>query len=112
MLTLFNDHNNNTRKHRRRVSRDVRKLIDSSEDLLHSTAAYTGAGVEQARTRLRQQLDSAREHVGDWHENTSRAVQRGYEETEEYVREHPLRVTGAVLGIAAIIALLVGNSRR
>ncbi|TEA79446.1 DUF883 family protein [Allopusillimonas ginsengisoli] len=112
MLTLFSE-SHAPRKHRRRMSRDVQKLIASSEDLLHSTASYTGAEVERARTRLRQQLDAARDNMDDWRESASQAVHRGYDQTEEYVREHPWRTAGLALGLAAIVtALLVGNSRR
>ncbi len=112
MLTLFSDRHP-PRRQRRRMNRDVRKLIASSEDLLHSTASYTGAEVERARLRLRQQLDAARDDMEDWRDSASRAMHHHYDETEEYVREHPWQTTGLVVGVAAIIAAcLIGSSRR
>jgi ElaB/YqjD/DUF883 family membrane-anchored ribosome-binding protein len=112
MSTLFS-HSHSPDRHRRRVRRDVRKLIASSEDLLRSTASYTGAEVQEARLRLQQQLDAARSGVEDWRDSAAEALHRRYDETEEYVRDHPWRVAGMALGIAAIVsALMIGSSRR
>ncbi|MYN11608.1 DUF883 family protein [Pusillimonas sp. TS35] len=111
MATLFSDRYL-AERHRRRMGRDIQKLIATSEDLLHTTASYSGAEVQQARHRLKQQLDAARDGIDDWRASASQAMHRGYDCTEEYVRGHPWQAAGLALGLAAIIAAAIACSSR
>lgn len=105
-------HRHAAKASRRRMNRDVRKLIDSTEDLLRSTASYTGAEVQEARLRLKQQLDAARDNVGDWRDYASETARRAYDDTGEYVRDHPWRAASMALGVAALVACIIGGAHR
>ena len=50
--------------HRARVSDSFQELLAGTEDLLRSTASYTGSEIEAARERLKRQLAEARESAG------------------------------------------------
>ena len=52
--------------HRARVSDSFQELLAGTEDLLRSTASYTGSEIEAARERLKRQLAEARESAGEW----------------------------------------------
>ncbi len=52
--------------HRERVSDSFHELLAGTEDLLRSTATYTGSEIEAARARLKRQVAEARESAGDW----------------------------------------------
>ncbi|HEY9270968.1 MAG TPA: DUF883 family protein, partial [Achromobacter sp.] len=47
--------------HRERVSDSFHELLAGTEDLLRSTATYTGSEIEAARARLKRQVAEARE---------------------------------------------------
>ena len=51
--------------HRDRVSDSLHELLAGTEDLLRSTASYTGSEIEAARARLTRQLAEARESAGE-----------------------------------------------
>src|SRR5690606_10517154 len=92
-------------KQKDRVAFDMKELIASIEALLSSTASYTGAEIEEARERLRRQLESAKEEGNRWNAMAREKVQRASMVTDEYVHEHPWQL----LGVAAIAGAIVGH---
>lgn len=83
---------------------DLQNLIDSAEDFLRSTASYSGAEIEAARSRVMSQLDAAREHARK--HRRSRVYRRATEIAEtsgRYVNEHKWQSAG-VLAVAAALA--------
>jgi len=89
----------------RRIAQQFRELVAGTEDLLRSTAEYTGAEIESARARLAEQLETARSAVEEWEHSDLRARAAHWSEAaDRCVHEH----TWAAIGIAAGVGLVVG----
>jgi ElaB/YqjD/DUF883 family membrane-anchored ribosome-binding protein len=85
-------------------SEDVGELVASAEDLLRSTASYSGAEIEAARIKLKGQLDSVRERAGLAGYSFTRGVRQVSQATDGYVRDH----TWSTVGAAAAVGVLAG----
>lgn len=90
--------------HRERVSDSFQELLAGTEDLLRSTASYTGSEIEAARARLKQQLADARESAGDWEGAARERARRAKVYADEYVHEHAWKS----VGVATLVGVLLG----
>ncbi|HLR78087.1 MAG TPA: DUF883 family protein [Burkholderiaceae bacterium] len=99
------------REDRERLAYDFREMVSSAEALLHSTAKYTGAEIEEARERLQQQLDFARERSGDLKESVRDAGQHFASKADECVRQHPWQSVGVAFVLGMLFAHCTGRSR-
>jgi ElaB/YqjD/DUF883 family membrane-anchored ribosome-binding protein len=91
---------------RAHVETNVRELLSGAEELLRTTASYSGAEIEAARSRLKGQLDAVREQT-DWYEQLiSDNYRRVSQATDKYVRNHAWQSIGA----AAALGVLLGKS--
>lgn len=95
-----------------RVKSSLKDLIEGTEDLLRSTAAYSGSEVEAVRNRLKQQLESARKqfHHGE------RAAWRRYRDvthaTGDYVQSNPWKIAGAAIAVGLLIGACIMNEQQ
>src|SRR5690606_34997063 len=98
----------------KRVKSSLKDLIASTEDLLRSTAAYSGSEVEGVRNRLQHQLEAARDQLHQGEKHARRQYRDISRAGERYVHEHPWRIAGwAVgLGVLAGACILYEQSRR
>lgn len=90
--------------HRERVSDSFHELLAGTEDLLRSTASYTGSEIEAARSRLKRQLSEARESAGEWEGVARERARRAAACADDYVHEH----TWKSVGVAALAGALLG----
>jgi ElaB/YqjD/DUF883 family membrane-anchored ribosome-binding protein len=96
-----------------RVAFDMKELIAAIEELLKSTATYTGAEVEAARARLTEQLEMAKDDALRWKTLAREKVRQASECTDEYAHSHPWRLVGAAAAVGVIIGhCLLGGYRR
>ena len=85
--------------HRARVSDSFQELLAGTEDLLRSTASYTGSEIEAARERLKRQLAEARESAGEWETAARQRARRASVYADEVVHEHAWKSAG----VAALV---------
>lgn len=84
-----------------RLGRDLDDLLAASEELLRSTADKTGEGVDDARRKLKGQLESLRSRASDWKEVAADRAARLSKETDAYVHENAWKS----MGIAALVGI-------
>lgn len=96
------------RENKDRLAYDFKEMLSSAEALLRSTAKYTGAEVEEARERLQEQLDLARERSGDMKESIRDAGQMFATRTDECVHKHPW----TCIGIAFVAGMIFTHCTR
>ncbi len=96
------------RESKERLAYDFKEMLSSAEALLRSTAKYTGVEVEEARTRLQQQLDMARERSGDMAGSIKDAGQRFAAQTDECVHKHPW----TCIGVAFVAGMVFAHCSR
>lgn len=87
-----------------KVASSLRELMAGTEELLRSTASYTGEEVERARQRLKGQLENARSMAGEWETTAAERYRYVADATDEYVHENAWKS----IGIAALVGLLLG----
>ena len=96
-----------------KVAANYRELLAGTEDLLRSTASYTGEEIESARKRLKRQLEDARAQASDWEQDARERYRRASAATDEYVHENPWKTVGmAALAGVLVGVCLVGSNRR
>jgi ElaB/YqjD/DUF883 family membrane-anchored ribosome-binding protein len=91
--------------HRARVAASLKELLAGTEDLLKSTASYTGIEIEAAREKLKVQVQNARESAGQWEKVAREKVDHASAVADTYVHEN----TWKSIGLAALLGLLVGH---
>lgn len=103
-MNTNNSHGAEIMANKDKVASSFRELVAGTEDLLRSTASYTGEEIEDARKRLKLQLENARGVAGVWEQTAAERYRRASEATDEYVHQN----TWKSIGIAALIGLLLG----
>lgn len=99
-------------RQKERVAFDMKELMAGTEALLRSTASYTGAEVEEARERLRAQLQSAKEQGQRWNGMAREKAQHAGYVADEYAHEHPWRLLAVAAAVGVIAGhCLLGNKR-
>ncbi len=92
----------------------LRDLISGTENLLRTTASYSGAEVEAARDRLKAQLDAARAEARGLKKKAWRRARDVSVATDDYVHENAWKsIAGAALvGALAGVCLMSEYRRR
>jgi ElaB/YqjD/DUF883 family membrane-anchored ribosome-binding protein len=91
---------------------DFSALVSDAEQLLSSTAAYSGDTIAGARTKFSDTLDRFKSRVSDAQRSATRQFDDAAAATQEYVRENPWKVVGAAALAAAVLSALLLNNRR
>jgi ElaB/YqjD/DUF883 family membrane-anchored ribosome-binding protein len=109
-----NSHSAELLANKEKVAASLRDLMAGTEELLRSTASYTGEEVERARDRLKTQLENARSMAGTWESTAAERYRYVADATDEYVHENAWKSIGmaAVVGLLLGACLSSGNDRR
>lgn len=105
------EHRANMAAQKERVAFDLRDLLAGTEELLRSTASYTGAEIEEARDRLKRQLESAQSYAEAWNNVAAEKFRRACETTDDRVRANPWGFLGAALAAGMIIGHCLRGGR-
>lgn len=87
------------------VAANLKELISSAEELLRTTASYSGAEIEAARGRVRNQLELARLAAGNYRYSLKESYHAVSQATDECVHEHAWKA----VCVAGVIGLLLGK---
>ncbi|KRA01675.1 MAG: DUF883 family protein [Achromobacter sp.] len=95
-------------------SHTMRDLISGTEDLLRSTASYSGSEIESARDKLKLRLDAARDQARGWERAAWDRAREVSHATDDYVHENAWKsIAGAVLvGVLAGICMMSDHGKR
>lgn len=100
-----NPYRNDVSEKRDEVATNLRELIDSADELLRSTASYSGAEIEAARGRLKNQLELARVEAGNYRHSLKESYRAVSDATDQCVHEHAWKA----VCVAGVIGLLLGK---
>lgn len=90
---------------REEVASNLKELMSSADELLRSTASYSGAEIEAAREKLKTQLEMARIEAGNYGHKLRDSYQAVSEAADECVHQHAWKA----VCIAGVIGLLLGK---
>ena len=92
-------------KHTQATSIDIGALAEDARALMSATADVAGEKVGEARTRLADALERAKEIAGTVRD---KAV-AGAKATDEAVHEHPYQAIAIGVGVGAILGYLLAR---
>ena len=87
-----------------KLASDFKGLVDDAEELLRSTANYSGEGFAAVRDKFTEKLADVKQKMSQAQTLASDGYRQAVTATEEYVQENPWRA----VGIAAIAGLVAG----
>ncbi len=90
---------------------DLKVVIESAEQLLHSTAEDAGEQVKQAHEKARDKLRAAREHLSEMQVHLLTEARAKAKAADGYVHENPWRSIGLAAGLAFALGVLMGRRR-
>src|SRR5258706_12486087 len=94
------------------LASDFNALVSDAEELLASTATYSGETISGARGRFKDTLDQFKTRVSGVQSSAVDRVDRATAMTQEYAHANPCNVAGAAaVAGAALVALLLNNRR-
>lgn len=94
---------------KKKLVRDLQRVITDAEELLHATANETEGKVVEMRERIRENLMAARHKLGDIEESVALKAKEAARATDEYVHDHPWQAIGTAAGVGLLIGLLIGR---
>jgi len=94
----------NVVKARHQVAKDIQVLVSDAEELLKSTAAYSGESVNAARVKFQATLENVKGRVTAAQSAAMGKVNETAKASYDYVRENPWKT----VGVAVVVGLVVG----
>ena len=89
------------------LASDFSTLVSDAEQLLHSTANYSGETINAARDRFQNTLEHFKGRVSDAQATAAGTWNRAANATDGYVHENPWKVIGAVAAVSLLVAFLL-----
>jgi ElaB/YqjD/DUF883 family membrane-anchored ribosome-binding protein len=91
------------------IERDVQGVISDAQELLKTVQEEGGAKLAEVRSKVRSQVDSARETLGDLQQTVQDGAKLAARNTDAYVRSNPWSAVGMGAALGAIIGYLAGR---
>ena len=86
-----------------RLVTDLKRIVQSSEELLHATRDSVGDKAEEIRERLTDALDEAKRSCRQLEEKAVASAKVA----DKTIREHPYQSIGVAFGVGLLIGVLV-----
>ncbi|MBL0943091.1 MAG: DUF883 domain-containing protein [Hydrogenophaga sp.] len=94
---------------KKKLVRDLQRVISDAEELLQATASETEGKVVEMRERIRENLMAAKHKLGDIEDTIAAKTKEAARVTDEYVHDHPWQAIGTAAGVGLLIGLLIGR---
>ncbi len=97
---------------RQRVIEDIRTLVADGEVLLMTAAEDLGQAAREARERLAQMIDRAKDFIVEAQEHPIESVRLVVARTEATVKKHPLASVAVAFGAGLCVGALLSRRGR
>jgi ElaB/YqjD/DUF883 family membrane-anchored ribosome-binding protein len=91
---------------------DLSDLVSDAEQLLASTAAYSGETIAGARTKFKDSLDHFKTRVSEAQSSAASQFDSAAAATQQYAHDNPWKIAGIAALAGALLSALLTNSRR
>lgn len=88
---------------------DLKTVIADAEDLLRATAGQAGDKVAAARAKAEAGLERARTRLKELEGELAERGRQAARATDEFVHREPWKAVGIAAGIGLIVGLLMGR---
>jgi ElaB/YqjD/DUF883 family membrane-anchored ribosome-binding protein len=90
-----------------KLIKDLRLVAQDAEDLIRATAGEVNEKTKQARARLTQTLEKAKETA----QELQGKVAEKAKVADEVIREHPYESMGVAFGLGLLLGVIVNRGR-
>lgn len=84
---------------------DLRSVTRDAEELVNATASEGSDRARNARARLTQAIEAAKETCARWEQKALESAKA----TDKVIRDHPYQSIGIALGLGILIGVLVSR---
>ena len=88
---------------------DLAAVMRDAEALMKASADAGGDKVNEARTRIRESLESARRRLIEAERSAVRHGEEAVTATEDYVKRNPWQSVGIAAGVGLVIGVLLAR---
>jgi len=88
---------------------DVKVVIADAEELLRATANQAGDKITDARAKIQDHLNRAKESLADAQSLVVERAKAVGHATDDYVHDNPWRSVGIAAGVGFLVGLLIGR---
>lgn len=90
-----------------KLVKDLRLVVQDAEDLIRATAGEVNEKTKQARARLSQTLEKAKESAVVLQEKAAEKAKVA----DEMIRQHPYESMGVAFGLGLLLGVIVNRGR-
>jgi ElaB/YqjD/DUF883 family membrane-anchored ribosome-binding protein len=90
-----------------KLVKDLRLVVQDAEDLIRATAGEVNEKTKQARARLSQTLEKAKESAVVLQEKATEKAKVA----DEVIRQHPYESMGVAFGLGLLLGVIVNRGR-
>jgi ElaB/YqjD/DUF883 family membrane-anchored ribosome-binding protein len=88
---------------------DLAAVMRDAEALMKASADTGGEKVNEARTRIRESLESAKRRLLEAERSAVRQGEEAVAATEQYVKRNPWQSVGIAAGVGLVIGVLLAR---
>jgi ElaB/YqjD/DUF883 family membrane-anchored ribosome-binding protein len=92
-----------------KLASDMQTVLTDAQELMRLAANEAGQGVKEAKERLQQSSQAARQQLASMQENAMRTAREAGDSAEGYVRDHPWEAIGISAGLGMLLGILIAR---
>jgi ElaB/YqjD/DUF883 family membrane-anchored ribosome-binding protein len=91
------------------IARDIQNVVTDAQELLKTVQSEGGSKLSEVKVKVQQQLDSAKQMLGQLHTTVNDGAKVAIDTTDAYVRSNPWRAVGISAALGALIGFLAAR---
>jgi len=91
------------------IARDIQNVVSEAQDLLKTVQTEGESKLGDVKAKVQQQLDSARQMLGQLQATVKDGAKVAVDGTDAYVRDNPWRAVGVSVALGALIGFLAAR---
>jgi ElaB/YqjD/DUF883 family membrane-anchored ribosome-binding protein len=92
---------------RNQLASDIHVLVSEAEELLKSTATYSGESINAARVKFQATLENVKGRVADAQSAAMGKAKKTVKATDGYVQENPWKMVGVAVAVGLVVGVLL-----
>ena len=91
------------------IARDIQNVVSDAQELLKTVQTEGEGKLADVKTKVQQQLDSARQMLGQLQTQVQDGAKVAMDSTDAYVRGNPWRAVGISAAVGARVGFLIAR---
>jgi ElaB/YqjD/DUF883 family membrane-anchored ribosome-binding protein len=91
------------------IARDIQNVVTDAQELLKTVQSEGGSKLADVKVKVQQQLDSAKQMIGQMQTTVNDGAKVAIDTTDAYVRSNPWRAVGISAALGALIGFLAAR---